>query len=73
MHGRLAARLIALALFGALALNYPLLSLFSRGGNLFGIPVLYLYLFTIWAGIIAATAWLVRRSERSGQDPGDRG
>ena len=35
-------RLIALFLFGALLFNYPLLALFSRPGEVFGIPLLYI-------------------------------
>jgi hypothetical protein len=41
-------RLIALLIVGLLALNYPLLSLFSKARLIFGVPVLYLYLFSVW-------------------------
>ena len=40
-------RLAAVAVLGALALNYPLLTLASSGNTLFGIPVFYLYLFAL--------------------------
>ena len=52
-------RLVVLAVIGVLALNYPALSLFAHGGLLFGIPVLYLYLFLVWAGLIALTAAVI--------------
>ncbi len=55
-------RLVALVLVGALALNYPLLSVFSDARLLFGIPVLYLYLFGGWAAFIALTALITERS-----------
>jgi hypothetical protein len=42
-------RLVGVALAGAIALNFPLLYLFSG-------PGLYLYLFGAWAGIIALLA-----------------
>ena len=42
-------KLIALLLVGFLALNYPLLALFSKAVIWMGIPALYLYLFVFWA------------------------
>jgi hypothetical protein len=35
-------RLIAVLIVGLLALNYPLLSLFSKLKQVFGVPLLYL-------------------------------
>ena len=52
-------RLVVLAVIGALALNYPLLSLFARGDPLFGIPLLYFYLFALWGGLIALAAFII--------------
>ena len=49
-------RLVALVLAGMLLLNYPLLQIFSTAGLWLGIPLLYLYLFVIWAVIITLTA-----------------
>ena len=57
-------RLIALVLIGALALNYPLLSLFSDASLFFGIPVLYLYLFVIWGAIISLAALIIGRKAK---------
>ncbi|MDX1488008.1 MAG: hypothetical protein R3268_07405 [Acidiferrobacterales bacterium] len=54
-------RLVVLAVIGILALNYPALSLFAHGGLLFGIPVLYLYLFLVWVGLIALAAAIIER------------
>lgn len=61
-NGRKSERLVALALLGLLLFNYPLLSLFSGGGQVLGIPVLYAYLFAAWATVIALVALIVRRS-----------
>ena len=47
-------RLAALGLFGIPLLTYPLLSL--PDGSLAGIPVTYLYLFGVWAGLIVLAA-----------------
>ena len=49
-------RLVVLPLVGVIALNYPLLSLFSRVKLLFGVPVLYLYLFAVWLLFILCVA-----------------
>ena len=46
-------RAIALFLLALVAFNPPLLSIFSAEVFLFGVPLLYLYLFCAWAGIIA--------------------
>jgi hypothetical protein len=51
-------RLLVLFVFGALALNYPLLALFSKRVYLFGFPLLYLYLFTLWALFIICIAFV---------------
>lgn len=45
-------------LFAFLALNPPLLTIFSVEVFLFGIPLLYLYLFAVWAIIVALVAWI---------------
>ena len=52
-------QLVVLAVIGALALNYPLLSLFASGGLLFGIPLLYFYLFALWSGLIALAGFIL--------------
>jgi predicted permease len=62
-----ARRLVGLFLLGAVLFNYPVLSLFDRDAFLFGIPVLYLYLFGVWALLILLTAKVTAstRSESS--------
>jgi hypothetical protein len=56
-----AQRLAALFILGWLLFSYPLLSLFNTGGTLAGIPVLYVYLFGVWAGLIALMVLIVER------------
>jgi hypothetical protein len=51
-------RLIGLFIAGAVLLNPPILNLF--GGTLGGWPVLYLYLFIVWALLIAGVAIVMR-------------
>lgn len=62
-------RLIVLPLVGVIALNYPLLSLFSRVKLLCGVPVLYLYLFAVWLLFILGVAVLLEKSALS-PEPG---
>ena len=52
-------RLVVLALAGILALNYPLLELFNEPRLVLGIPLLYLYLFLVWGGLIGLGAWVL--------------
>ncbi|MBS0372028.1 MAG: hypothetical protein JSS57_22840 [Proteobacteria bacterium] len=56
-----AQRLVALFLFGCMAINYPILAIFDMQASLVGIPVLYLYVFGIWAALIALMAWIIER------------
>jgi hypothetical protein len=56
-------RIVVLAIVGMLALNYPWLSLFSRSVLVFGIPLLYLYLFGLWA-LLILLAGLIIESEK---------
>ena len=54
-------RLLALFLLGWALFNFPLLSVFNRATTVFGIPVLYVYIFATWAAVIALVAWIVER------------
>ena len=56
-------RLVALFLCGCLLFNYPILSLFASEGVLAGIPLLYTYVFTTWALLIALIAVVVERRD----------
>ena len=51
-------RLVALFLLGCLLFNYPLLAVFNVAATACGIPLLYAYLFSAWAALIAAMAYV---------------
>jgi hypothetical protein len=51
-------RFVALCMLGMLMFNYPVLALFNVPGMLFGVPVLYAYIFIAWAAMIALMALL---------------
>ena len=49
-------RLVAVFLFGFVALNFPLLAVAEAGRPLFGLPPLFAYLFGVWGGLILLLA-----------------
>ena len=55
-------RLVAVFLLGVLLFNYPLLALFNRTVMVFGVPLLYAYIFAAWALLIGLAALVVERS-----------
>jgi hypothetical protein len=65
MHksSRKGQRLIGLFLLGCLFFNYPLLSLFNVRATLFGVPLLYAYLFAAWALLIALVALVMEKTD----------
>jgi hypothetical protein len=54
-------RFVALCMLGMVLFNFPVLALFNVGGTLFGVPVLYAYLFMAWAALIALMALVSER------------
>lgn len=55
-------RLVALAVLGIAAFNYPLLDLFGAPRLIDGVPLLYLYLFSVWILIIVLVARTLHRT-----------
>ena len=55
-------RLIALFFAALMALNYPLLSLWSPHATVFGLPLFPTALFALWAALIAIMAWLLEHA-----------
>lgn len=51
-------RFLALCMLGMLLFNYPILTIFNVPGTIFGVPVLYAYLFAAWAALIASMAYV---------------
>jgi len=54
-------RFVALCMLGVLLFNFPILALFNVPGALFGVPMLYAYIFLAWAMLIALMAWVIER------------
>jgi hypothetical protein len=54
------ARLMAAAVLALLLFNYPFLAVFGVDTLVVGVPVLWAYLFIVWAAVIALAAWIGR-------------
>ena len=54
-------RFVALCMLGMVLFNFPVLALFNVGGTLFGIPLLYAYIFMAWAALVALMALVAER------------
>ncbi|MEO7742238.1 MAG: hypothetical protein ABIR98_04820 [Usitatibacter sp.] len=61
--GRRGERLAGLFLLGCLLFNFPLLALFNVRAAVFGIPLIYVYLFAAWALLIALVALIMERQD----------
>jgi predicted permease len=57
-------RLVALFLLGCLLFNFPLLALFTGSASIWGIPLIYFYVFAAWIAIIALMALIIERRDR---------
>jgi hypothetical protein len=56
---RTSERLVALFLLGVVLMFPPLLGVFNQPVRSFGVPLLYLYLFVVWAALILLTAAVI--------------
>ena len=54
-------RLVALFVLALALLNFPLLALWDHEVFVAGLPLFPAALFTLWAALIAALAWLLER------------
>jgi hypothetical protein len=55
-------RLAALCMLGMVMFNFPVLALFNVPATLFGVPVLYAYIFLAWAALIGLMARVAEHS-----------
>ncbi len=55
--------LVALFVLGGVLLTWPLLAVFNRPVAVLGIPLLVLYLYGVWAAIVAVLLWLSRHDQ----------
>lgn len=67
MEGTRSNRLIGLFLLGYLLFNHPLISLFNLPTRVWGIPLLYAYIFGVWALLIFLVAIIASNDSRQSQ------
>ncbi len=67
---RTAERLVAVFMMGLALFMPPLLAVFSQGGSMAGIPLIYVYLFAAWIGLIAVLAMIVEQAAADIPPPG---
>ena len=60
----LAERLVFLFIVGLVCLQYPILSLVNLKKTIVGIPILYLYLFVVWALFIVLLIILMELKQK---------
>lgn len=63
-RGLAGQRLVVVFLAGVVLFNYPVLMLFDRPELAFGFPLLYVFVFVMWAALIALIAWIAERGTR---------
>jgi hypothetical protein len=63
-RGLAGQRLVVVFLAGVVLFNYPVLMLFDRPQLSFGFPLLYVFVFVMWAALIALIAWIAERGTR---------
>jgi hypothetical protein len=61
MKKRHEQKLVILSMLLLLALNAPLLLLFDSSNALFGLPIIYIYIFSVWLFSIAVTYLILKR------------
>ena len=56
-------RFVALCMLGMLLFNYPLLALFNVSRAVFGVPVLYAYIFIAWIVLVGLMAYVAESGD----------
>ncbi|MEM6618969.1 MAG: hypothetical protein AAF631_06665 [Pseudomonadota bacterium] len=60
----------ALPVAGVVLLVTPVVALFTGGAGLFGIPAAFIYVFSVWIGLIGCAFALARRRLAAHNDAG---
>ncbi|MFK7979541.1 MAG: hypothetical protein AB8G86_06140, partial [Saprospiraceae bacterium] len=55
------SKIISLAFLAFILLNFPIIGLLGKGIFILGFPLLYLYIFVVWLGLIITLAIILRK------------
>ncbi len=55
---------LLLPLFGAFLLISPLITIFTGATNIFGLPLVYVYIFGVWLGLVLVARAMARRLDK---------
>ncbi len=69
LKARKNTRLVGLFLLGCVLFNYPVLSLFNLKAMIFGVPLIFFYVFTGWALLILLAAIATKTRRRKSSKP----
>ncbi len=61
------SRMVALFILGVVLFNYPILSLFNHKLLILGIPVLYLFMFSVWLLFIVLIIYITASRNKAHQ------
>jgi hypothetical protein len=61
MKKRHEQKLVILSLMLLMAFNIPLLLLFDSSRPVLGIPVVYIYFFSVWVASVLLTFYIIRK------------
>jgi hypothetical protein len=56
---KIAQKLVGLFFIFLILFSFPILNVFWKGSLVFGLPLIYLYIFSIWLLLIICLIWLV--------------
>lgn len=62
---RLLSAAVLLPCIGLFLLMPPVIQLFAREHDIAGVPLIVIYLFGVWLGLIVLAAWLSQRLDAS--------
>ena len=60
-------KLIFISILFLILFNFPILSIFNMGGNVNGIPTLYMYVFMVWILYIVVIFRVLRKEGKEGK------
>lgn len=60
---------VALPLFGVFLLMPPIITLFASGLDIHGVPLIVVYVFSVWIALIVCAAWLAKRLDPTHLEP----